>query len=77
MSIITENPCWSLIFAITIAGMLLWAYRFYQWSKISRYVPNKGLHGRPKGNEVTRSLANEELARLREIGGNGSHKKAS
>lgn len=77
MSIITNNPGWVIVFVLLILGGALWTYRFYQWSKMSRRVPNKGLRGKPVGNNVTRDLANDELMRLREIGGNGSHKKSA
>ena len=77
MSIITDNPVWSIILVVTFLGGALWTYRLWQWFKMLKKVPNKGLHGKPTSNEVSRDLANSELARLREIGGNGSHKKTA
>ena len=75
MSIITDNMIWVLVLLVLFVAGAIWMCLLWRVSSV--HEPVSEAPQEVSDEDVSRSVANEELMRLREMGGNGSHRKVA
>lgn len=72
----TPTIVWSIVVIVILGCLVVLTVKWYRYGTMMTTWRRKKKHS-PESTPVSRDLAQEELARLREIGGNGQHKRAS